>query len=145
QISVDVIDQRSDLCSCGVVLYEFLTGVDPFRGAGRKEPFRGIKPSTPSRPSRSTPAISQELASILLKLLEKDQAMGYQTAADLRADLKRIKREIDSEPWSSDGYVYGAPASRRNYWLGGLAAAAAVILVSAIGYSLYSGEESEVA
>src|SRR5690606_10934247 len=42
-------------------------------------------------------------------------------------------------------YVYGAPASRRKYWLGGLTAAAAVILASAIGYSLYSGEEAEVA
>jgi eukaryotic-like serine/threonine-protein kinase len=131
QISDDTIDHRTDLWSCGVVLYEFLTGVNPFKGSGRKETFQAILSSTPPPPSSINPEIPPELDRILSKLLEKDPAMGYQTAADLRADLKRIKREIDSEPWSSDGHVYAAPNSRRKLWLGGIGAAAAVILASA--------------
>ena len=128
QISDDTIDHRTDLWSCGVVLYEFLTGVNPFRGPGRKETFQAILSTMPPPPSSINPEVPPELDRIILKLLEKDPAMGYQTAADLRADLKRIKREIDSEPWSGDSSLpyYHRPAARRQ-WIWGIGGVMALL------------------
>ena len=102
QISDDTIDHRTDLWSCGVVLYEFLTGSNPFKRTTKAETFQAILSETPPPPSSINAEVPKELDRILLKLLEKDPGMGYQTAADLRSDLKRMKREIDSSPtWSS--------------------------------------------
>jgi serine/threonine protein kinase len=102
QISDDTIDHRTDLWSCGVVLYEFLTGKNPFKRSTKSETFQAILSEAAPPPSSINPEVPEELDRILFKLLEKDPGMGYQSAADLRADLKRVKREIDSSPsWSS--------------------------------------------
>jgi serine/threonine protein kinase len=111
QISDERVDHRTDLWSCGVVLYEFLTGKNPFKGANRQETFEAILSKKPARCSSLNPDIPEELDRILEKLLEKDPALGYQSAVDLRADLKRVKREIDSSP----SWTTGSGGSRTRY------------------------------
>ncbi len=103
QISDDKVDHRTDLWSCGVVLYEFLTGKNPFKGANRQETFQAILSKDPADCSSLNSETPPDLDRILAKLLEKDPGMGYQSAADLRADLKRVKRTVDSSPSLSSG------------------------------------------
>jgi len=102
QVADDNVDHRTDLWSIGVVLYELLTGINPFKKENRQATFQAILSSDPPLSSSLNAEISGELDQILIKALEKDADLSYQTASDLRADLKRIKREIDSSPtWSS--------------------------------------------
>lgn len=138
QISDEAVDHRTDLWSCGVVLYEFLTGKNPFKGANRQETFEAILSKEPQLCSSLNPEIPAELDRILAKLLEKDAGMGYQTAADLRADLKRVKREVDSSPsWS--GASGGAPRSNpERSRLGTYAAVGAIgILLLGLAAAVY--------
>lgn len=109
QINGDDVDHRTDLFSCGVVLYEFVTGKNPFKGKNRQATFQAILTEKPAAPSSLNPELPEELDHILLKLLNKDPDLGYQTASDLRADLRRIKRELDSSPsWSASGQSISA-------------------------------------
>ena len=102
QISDEKIDHRTDLWSCGVVMYEFLTGKNPFKGANRQETFQAILSTDPPPCSSINPEVPAEVDRIIAKLLEKDPDLGYQTASDLRSDLKRVQREIDSSAsWDS--------------------------------------------
>jgi len=90
------LDARSDLFSLGVVLYEMATGVVPFAGSAVALIFNGIlnSPATPVR--KLNPKLPASLENIFAKALEKDVGLRYQTAAELRADLKRLKRDLDS-------------------------------------------------
>jgi serine/threonine protein kinase/tetratricopeptide (TPR) repeat protein len=90
------IDARSDLFSAGVVLYEMATGQLPFQGATAASIFEGLltKPATP--PSQIKSGLPPELDHLILKALEKDRETRYQSAAELRADLKRLKRSAES-------------------------------------------------
>jgi eukaryotic-like serine/threonine-protein kinase len=109
QVSDETIDHRTDLWSCGVVLYEFLGGKHPFKGSNRQETFEAILSKDPPPCSSLNGEVPVELDRILAKLLEKDPGMSYQSAADLRADLKRVKREIDSSTsWAPEGNVAGS-------------------------------------
>jgi serine/threonine protein kinase/Flp pilus assembly protein TadD len=90
------LDARSDLFSLGVVLYEMATGSVPFSGATAAVIFDGILHTTPSPAKEANPALPMALDQILGKALEKDPDMRCQTAAELRADLKRLKRDIES-------------------------------------------------
>ncbi len=104
QISDESVDHRTDLWSSGVVLYEFLTGKNPFKGSNRQETFRAILSKDVPPCSMLNAEIPPELDAIIRKLLEKDPGKGYQSAADLRADLKHLKREVDSsDSWSGSG------------------------------------------
>ena len=104
QVADDNVDHRTDLWSIGVVLYELLTGVNPFKKQNRQATFQAILSEEPPPASSFNPEISEELDRILVKALEKDADLSYQTASDLRADLKRVKREVDSSPsWSKSG------------------------------------------
>ncbi len=90
------IDARSDLFSLGVVLYEMATGTAPFAGASPALIYDGILNTTPPPATKANPRIPAGLDPILNKALEKDRDLRCQTAAELKADLKRLKRDLDT-------------------------------------------------
>ena len=92
----EYLDARSDLFSLGVVLYEMATGSVPFSGATSAVIFDGILHSAPTPVMELNPRAPLALEQILNKTIEKDPDLRCQTAAELRADLKRLKRDIES-------------------------------------------------
>ena len=91
------LDLRSDLFSLGIVLYEMSTGVVPFGGSTVALIFDGILHSEAAPVTKLNPKLPLALENIFAKALEKDTDLRYQTAAELRADLKRLKRDLDSD------------------------------------------------
>ena len=98
QVRAKELDARSDLFSFGAVLYEMAAGVLPFRGESSGVICHEILASDPVPAMRLNPDLPTKLEDIIGKALEKDRDLRYQNAADMRTDLKRLKRETDSRP-----------------------------------------------
>jgi serine/threonine protein kinase len=159
------LDARTDLFSLGAVLYQAVTGQNPFPGSTSAVIFDNILHNAPISPVTLNPSLPSELQRILNKALEKDRDVRYQVAAELRADLKRLQRESDSgrtptAPSSSAKATSAVPSSagvsaeipsttkssgsvivtaaKENKLGTGLAALVLAGLVAAAGYGVYS-------
>jgi tetratricopeptide (TPR) repeat protein len=91
------LDRRTDLFSLGSLLYEISTGVPAFKGNSEAALFQEILTKHPKSPRQFNPDFPPKLEDLIWKLLEKDRELRYQTAADLCADLKRLKRDMDMQ------------------------------------------------
>jgi serine/threonine protein kinase len=161
----EVLDPRSDLFSLGAVIYQMVTGTHPFPGSTTAVIFGNILHSAPVSPIDLNNGVPTELERILNKLLEKDRELRYQVAAELRADLKRLHRELEPGRPGSDpntrasGAISGmarvpsnstaraakvssgsvlVEAAQRNKLSTGLLLTVAALLVAAAGYGAYA-------
>lgn len=125
------LDARSDLFSFGVVLYEMATGQQAFTGSTSAVIFDSILNKAPTSPIRLNPELSEDLERIINKALEKDRELRYQSASEMRADLKRLKRESDSGVKPAVATDAGRTSSGRRRFL-----YAAIAIILAIAASL---------
>jgi len=144
------LDPRTDLFSFGVVLYEMCTGQLPFQGNTSAAIFDAILNKPPVAPVKLNPELPTELERIINRALEKDRDLRYQTAGEMRAELKRLQRDLHSSPSSgvalatsgtaataTESQVAAAVATRKLRWA--WLAAALVLLVGVAAVAFYAG------
>ena len=142
QIRGKELDARTDLFSFGAVLYEMTTGTMPFRGETSGSVFDSILNRAPTAAVRLNPEIPPKLEEIISKALEKDRELRYQTASELCADLKRLKRDAESGKVTASAarVAAEAPAARRSVRRAPVASIAAIaIAVLAVAVFYFRG------
>ena len=112
QVRAKELDARTDIFSFGVVLYEMATGTLPFRGESSGVITEAILNRAPVSPVRLNPDLQPKLEEIISKALEKDRELRYQHAADMRSDLKRLKRDTDTGRSSAQVQVDDEPSTK---------------------------------
>lgn len=141
----EAVDARTDLFSFGVMLYRMATGGEPFTGSTAALVFDAILNRMPAPPASLNAQMPAELDHIIVKALEKDRELRYQSAAELRADLKRVRRDTDSVRSAARTVYPPAPAAsgaavradgvRLPHWLAAVAGAL-IVTVAVLGYLL---------
>ncbi len=137
QVRCEEMDARTDLFSFGVVLYEMVTGVLPFRGDSDGVVAEAILNRTPVAPVRLNPDVPPKLEEIISKALEKDRTLRYQSAADIRTDLQRLRRDTESarEGVVTPPVVSKSPAKSTRWAM--VSVAALVLIGLAVGARLF--------
>jgi len=139
QVRGEESDARTDLFSFGVVLYEMVTGLLPFQGETSGVIAEAILNRSPVAPVRLNPDTSSKLEEVINKALEKDRKLRYQSAAEIRTDLQRLKRDSDSSRSAiaeAEAVVKPAKKSTRLRW-GMVTGAALVVVALAVGGWLF--------
>jgi serine/threonine protein kinase len=134
QVRGENVDARSDLFSFGVVLYEMTTGVLPFRGPTPAVVTHEILGATPASPRQLNPQTPLELDRVITKSLEKNRAVRYQRAADITADLKRLRRDHESSRTAD--VASAVPSVPTRGWRR-QALVAAVVLAATLAVAIY--------
>ncbi|HTT63724.1 MAG TPA: protein kinase [Bryobacteraceae bacterium] len=138
QVSAHELDARTDLFSFGAVLYEMATGRMPFTGSSAGVICGAILHQEPAPPSQENSNLPPGLDAVIRRALEKDRNLRYQSAADLRADLERLKRVTESGRATAmpSGPAPAAPTLRKKRWAA-FAAAGVALMAAVITAGLY--------
>ena len=128
QVRAEEVDARTDLFSFGVVLYEMATGVTTVSGRESGLIFDGILNRAPAPAGQLNPDLPRELERILARCLEKDRELRYQHASEIRADLQRLKRDLESGQPQAASQPLPVASARWKPW----ASAAAVVAIAAV-------------
>jgi eukaryotic-like serine/threonine-protein kinase len=130
------LDERTDQLSFGAVLYEMAPGAMPFRGESSAVIFKAILDGAPTSQVRLNPDLPVKLERIINKVLEKDRDLRYQSAAEMRTDLQRLKRDTDPSRVSSVGSAAPTVNRKRKLMLG----VGAFVILTVITVSFYAYE-----